>query len=443
MSLYSEHLSYCSDDGHLYDLMPIPFTEEAVRHIAAHIRQAQDALGRRIAVENVSYYAAPYQAMAEADFVTAVLDEAGCDLLLDVNNVFVNAINHGYDARAFLARMPSVRIASYHIAGHYDEADDLKVDTHGAPVKDDVGCWRRPMPPMVCAPPCWNAISISRRWPNCARSCSVSATCRRCMRTARRPRPRMADALHEQQFALSRHLRDPSPHPPPPGLEARRLAIYRDLFFNNIEGLLAGNFPVIRRTLGNDAWPALVRRFYADHRSQTPLFPEIAREFIRYLESQDDALPPWLRELAHYEWVELALQIAEGAIPLHAPDGDLLAGEPLVSPFAWALAYQWPVHRIGPDFQPDAPPAEPTCCWSGAMPATRCAAISPLVYRLVELLGEGGRSGGDVLRQLAMEARVDDVPAFVDQGAAMFSRMREEGTLLGTVPGPLTPVGAT
>ncbi len=138
VSLYSEHLSYCSDDGHLYDLMPIPFTEEAVRHVTAHIRQAQDALGRRIAVENVSYYAAPYQAMAEADFITAVLDEADCDLLLDVNNVFVNAINHGYDARIFLARMPSARIASYHIAGHYDEADDLKVDTHGAPVKDDV-----------------------------------------------------------------------------------------------------------------------------------------------------------------------------------------------------------------------------------------------------------------------------------------------------------------
>lgn len=138
VSLYSEHLSYCSDDGHLYDLMPIPFTEEAVRHVAARIRQAQDALGRRIAVENVSYYAAPYQAMDEADFITAVLDEADCDLLLDVNNIFVNAINHRYDARDFLTRMPSARIASYHVAGHYDEAEDLKVDTHGAPVKDDV-----------------------------------------------------------------------------------------------------------------------------------------------------------------------------------------------------------------------------------------------------------------------------------------------------------------
>ncbi|MBL8258008.1 hypothetical protein J2X02_000361 [Pseudoxanthomonas japonensis] len=247
----------------------------------------------------------------------------------------------------------------------------------------------------------------------------------------------MADVLHDQQFALSRHLRDPSSHPPPPGIEARRLAIYRDLFFNNIEALLAGNFPVIRKTLGDDAWRALVRRFYADHRSQTPLFPEIAREFIRYLESrEDDALPPWLRELAHYEWVELALQIADDTMPPHAPDGDLLAGEPVVSPFAWALAYQWPVHRIGPDFQPDVPSGEPTLLLvrRDAGHQVRFAAISPLVYRLVELLGEGGRSGGDTLRQLAMEAGAEDVSAFVDQGAAMLSRMREEGTLLGTGP---------
>ena len=136
--LYSEHLSYCSADGHLYDLLPLPFTEDAVHHVAARIRQVQDALGRRIAVENVSYYAAPWQAMPEADFVNAVLDEAGCDLLLDVNNVFVNAVNHGYDARAFIDALPGARIASYHVAGHYDEADDLKIDTHGAAVKDDV-----------------------------------------------------------------------------------------------------------------------------------------------------------------------------------------------------------------------------------------------------------------------------------------------------------------
>ena len=143
VGLYSEHLSYCTDDGHLYDLMPIPFTGEAVHHVAARIRRVQDVLGRRIAVENVSYYAAHApiegaQAMDEVDFINAVLAEADCDLLLDVNNIYVNAINHGYDAHDFLARMPTARIASYHIAGHYDEADDLKVDTHGAAVKEGV-----------------------------------------------------------------------------------------------------------------------------------------------------------------------------------------------------------------------------------------------------------------------------------------------------------------
>lgn len=248
----------------------------------------------------------------------------------------------------------------------------------------------------------------------------------------------MADTLHDQQFMLARHLRDPHAHPAPPGIEDRRLAVYRDLFFNNIEGLLAGNFPVIRKTLGDDAWTALVRRFYADHRSQTPLFPEIAREFIRYLESRDDdALPPWLRELAHYEWVELALQIADDAVPVHVADGDLLAGIPVLSPFAWALAYQWPVHRIGPDFGPDQPPTEPTLLLvrRDAACQVRFAAISPLVYRLIERLGEGGRSGADALRQLAREAGVDDVPAFIEQGAAMLARMRDEGTVLGTRPG--------
>lgn len=136
--LYSEHLSYCSDDGHLYDLMPIPFTDEAVHHVSARIRQAQDVLQRRIAVENISYYAAPYQAMSELEFIRAVLEEADCDLLLDVNNVYVNACNHGYDAAQFLDGLPPERVVGMHVAGHYDEAPDLKVDTHGAPVKDAV-----------------------------------------------------------------------------------------------------------------------------------------------------------------------------------------------------------------------------------------------------------------------------------------------------------------
>ena len=135
---YSEHLSYCSDDGHLYDLLPIPFTEEAVHHVATRVRRVQDLLERRIALENVSYYAAPGQEMPEIDFINAVLEEADCDLLLDINNIYVNAINHRYDPVGFLGRLPARRILYAHIAGHYEEAPDLRVDTHGADVIDPV-----------------------------------------------------------------------------------------------------------------------------------------------------------------------------------------------------------------------------------------------------------------------------------------------------------------
>jgi uncharacterized protein len=135
---YTEHLSYCSDDGHLYDLMPIPFTDEAVTWVAARIRRAQEILERPIAVENVSYYAAPGARMSEIDFLRAVLDEADCGLLLDVNNIFVNSINHRYDAREFLRALPAARVCYFHVAGHYVEAPDLRVDTHGARVSTDV-----------------------------------------------------------------------------------------------------------------------------------------------------------------------------------------------------------------------------------------------------------------------------------------------------------------
>ncbi|WP_413231434.1 DUF692 domain-containing protein [Microbulbifer variabilis] len=135
---YSEHLSYCSDQGHLYDLLPIPFTEEAVMYVAERIRIVQDTLEQRIAMENVSYYAAPGQEMSELAFLQAVLQEADCDLLLDVNNIYVNSINHRYDPLEFLRGLPSERMRYVHVAGHFDEADDLKVDTHGAEVIDPV-----------------------------------------------------------------------------------------------------------------------------------------------------------------------------------------------------------------------------------------------------------------------------------------------------------------
>lgn len=138
IKLYSEHLSYCSAGGHLYDLLPIPFTEEAASYVAERIRVVQDILEQPLVIENVSYYAAPGQELTELEFTNAVLELADCKLLLDVNNIYVNSVNHGYDALAFLKSLPTERIAYGHVAGHYRQNDSLLIDTHGADVSDPV-----------------------------------------------------------------------------------------------------------------------------------------------------------------------------------------------------------------------------------------------------------------------------------------------------------------
>jgi uncharacterized protein len=132
--LYSEHLSYTNDGGQLYDLLPMPFTDEAVTYTANRVKQVQDILGQRMALENVSYYTTPKRDLEEADFVKAVIEEADCDMLLDVNNVYVNSVNHDYDPMTYIRNMPLERVRYIHIAGHYVEPDGLIVDTHGSSV---------------------------------------------------------------------------------------------------------------------------------------------------------------------------------------------------------------------------------------------------------------------------------------------------------------------
>lgn len=138
IALYSEHLSYSSGKGHLYDLMPIPFTEEAVHYVAGRVKQVENILERPLTLENISFYAAPGAQMTELEFVNAVLSEADCQLLLDVNNIYVNSINHGYNALNYLKAMPTKRINYLHIAGHYAREKDLIIDTHGADIIDPV-----------------------------------------------------------------------------------------------------------------------------------------------------------------------------------------------------------------------------------------------------------------------------------------------------------------
>lgn len=243
--------------------------------------------------------------------------------------------------------------------------------------------------------------------------------------------------LHQQLDALAAHVRDPGAHPGPPGIEARRLKIYSDLVFNNLDGLLAGNFPVIRKTLGDADWRSLVRAFLSQHHSHTPLFTELGREFIAFLESDAGTHParPWLAELAHYEWAELGLQLSEAELPPHDTNGDLLDGVPMLSPLAWPLAYEWPVHGIGPGFQPTEPPPRPTLVLLRREADGRVlfSMLSPLLFRLLELVGaESHETGRALLQRLALEAGQPDIDAFIDQARPMLRRLRDEGVLLGT-----------
>jgi hypothetical protein len=248
------------------------------------------------------------------------------------------------------------------------------------------------------------------------------------------------ESLRAQQFQLAAHIRDPGHAPPPPGIEDRRLAIYRDLFYNSLQGLLAGNFPVIRKLLGDDGWHALVRDFYREHRCATPLFPELPREFIQYLQARAEAArddKPWLLELAHYEWVELALDLSEASasdVP-HDAAGHLLDGVPALSPLSWPLAYTWPVHRLSAAFQPDVPPEAATLLLvqRDAEFKVRFNELSPLSFRLLQRLSdEPGLSGREQLLALAGEAAAPDPEAFVALGHDMLRQFLASGVVLGT-----------
>ncbi len=253
-------------------------------------------------------------------------------------------------------------------------------------------------------------------------------------------RVHMAENLQQLQMRFAAHLRDPAQHAAPGHIPDARMQVYRELYFNNIQSLLAANFPVIKRTLGDARWLPRVRAFCRDHRAHTPLFTEIGQEFIHFLDAApDDAGTPWLLELAHYEWMELALQISDTPLPAHDPHGDVVDGTPLCSPWCRALAYQWPVHRIGPDHQPSQMPPQPTLLLARRMADGSIAfsELSPLLYRLLERLEqEPALSGRQQLQALAAEAGALPDEEFITNGALMLRQLRERGCLLGTTPGP-------
>lgn len=243
------------------------------------------------------------------------------------------------------------------------------------------------------------------------------------------------NTLKARQFAFAAHLRDASAAPPP-GIEARRMAVYRELFFNSIENLLASNFPVIKKTLGEAAWLQKVQAFHRHYRAQTPLFTRIGCEFIDFLQQQpQDPATPWLAELAHYEWMELKAEIDDSPIPPHDAEGDLLQGIPLLSPQVWPLAYQWPVEKISPSFKPTAAPESPSLLlvYRDAQMQVRFSSLAPLAYRLLQLLAENHeQTGHALLQQLADEAGQEQASAFFAQAMQMLASLKNQGLLLGT-----------
>ncbi len=253
----------------------------------------------------------------------------------------------------------------------------------------------------------------------------------------------MAESLRELQMRFAAHLRDPQQHAAPTGINDARLQVYRELYFNNIQSLLAANFPVIARSLGEPRWQQLVRDFCREHRAHTPLFPEIGQEFIAFLDHRPlDPQAAWLLELAHYEWIELALKISDEPLPAHDHEGDLLAGSPVCSPCCRALAYQWPVHRIGLEYQPNEPPLQPTLLLArrGADGAIVYSELSPMLYRLLERLEQfPALSGLEQLRELAVEAGTEADEEFIRNGAAMLEQLRDKGCLLGSWASSLGP----
>lgn len=241
--------------------------------------------------------------------------------------------------------------------------------------------------------------------------------------------------LAAQLAALADHVRDPAKHAGPPGIEPRRLRVYADLVFNNLRGLLAGNLPVLRRCLGEGEFDALVRDFLKHHRSRTPLFPELAREFIAFLDTHPTPPRPWAGELAQYEYAEVALELHDATLPRADPQGNLLALPPVLSPLAWPLIYRWPVHRLGPANQPVTPPASPTCLLlqrDAASGKVRFRELSPLAFRLMQRLDEHPADRGEQhLLALAKEAGTADIDAFRAAGQAMLEDWRMRGIVLG------------
>ncbi|MBL4711129.1 MAG: putative DNA-binding domain-containing protein [Gammaproteobacteria bacterium] len=247
-------------------------------------------------------------------------------------------------------------------------------------------------------------------------------------------------AFKKHQYEFTAHIRDPDKNAKPNDIEDRRMAIYRDLFYNNIEGFIASGFPVIREIYSDENWHKMVRDFFANHQSKSPYFLEISQEFIEYLTNErqvQDEDPAGLIELAHYEWVELALHVSDETIDMNNIDanGDLLSQHPVFSPVAWPLVYQFPVHTMGPDNLPDIAPEQLTylVVYRNRSDQVRFLEINPVTARLISLLQENeSYTGNDAIKHIIEEMKHPNPEVVQRGGLAALEELQQHGIILGT-----------
>lgn len=250
--------------------------------------------------------------------------------------------------------------------------------------------------------------------------------------------PSAPKSFQTYQFEFARHIRDPKANARPQGVAARRMAVYNELLYNNLEGFLLACFPVLRSLLSDRKWAKLVREFFAEHRCHTPFFRQIPDEFVQYVQSERGARagdPPFMAELAHYEWIELALSVSnkDAALDRIDPAGDLASGRPVLNPVLALLQYAYPVQRIGPGFKPRKPAAQPTylLVFRDADFKVRFIELNPVSARMVDLLQSGKSTTEKVLKKIAQELKHPDPRVVIQGGLEILRDLHSQGAVLG------------
>jgi len=242
------------------------------------------------------------------------------------------------------------------------------------------------------------------------------------------------------QYEFTRHVRNPEKHPRPADIEERRMKIYNELLFNNVEDFMSNGFPVLREITSDEKWTRMIRDYFENHKATTPLFLEMTREFLKYLmheriAEEDDF--PFMLELAHYEWVELGLSISDQEPDLSKieSDGDLLEGKPVLSPVAWPLSYSYPVHKIDPDFLPEQPDEQPAhfVVYRDSDDEIHFLEINPVTAHLLQMIAsDSGKTGKEMLIGIAEQLQHPNPQVVIQGGLQILHDLKTRGVILGT-----------